>query len=217
MKRKVVALGLAVMLCLSTSLTAFADSPDTENNSGDQATTETPAPTTSSNGVATSVEAAAPGQAVAPQAVSVAVASNDGTVSVVSLDDVVETASNTVIAAAAATPANAVAAVESLLTAPVSEMFTKTVEALATIKGSDMVINNCGTVKTAATAKDAFGNTIASAGVIKNVTSGALIMLMSVNADGTVEYVEGVVDPVTGAVVGAFQGTPSVITVLVLA
>ena len=74
-----------------------------------------------------------------------------------------------------------------------------------------------GTVKTAATAKDALGNTIASAGVVKNVTSGALIMLMSINADGTIEYVEGIVDPVTGAVMGAFQGTPAVITVLVLA
>jgi hypothetical protein len=80
-----------------------------------------------------------------------------------------------------------------------------------------MVVNDMGTVKTAATAKDAYGNTIASAGVIKNVTSGALILLMSVNADGTVEYVEGVVDPITGSVLGAFQGTPSVITVLVLA
>jgi hypothetical protein len=80
-----------------------------------------------------------------------------------------------------------------------------------------MVVNNMGTVKTAATAKDAAGNTIASAGVIKNVTSGALIMLMSVNADGTIEYVEGVVDPITGAVLGAFTGTPSVITVMVLA
>ena len=44
-----------------------------------------------------------------------------------------------------------------------------------------------------------------------------MIMLMSINADGTIEYVEGIVDPVTGAVMGAFQGTPAVITVLVLA
>ena len=49
------------------------------------------------------------------------------------------------------------------------------------------------------------------------MTSGALILLMSVNADGTIEYVEGIVDPVTGAVLGAFQGVPSTITVLVLA
>ena len=80
-----------------------------------------------------------------------------------------------------------------------------------------MVVNNCGTVKTAAVVQDATGNTIASAGVIKNVTDKALIMLMSINADGTIEYVEGIVDPVTGAVLGVFQGTPSVITVLVLA
>lgn len=80
-----------------------------------------------------------------------------------------------------------------------------------------MVVNTMGTVKTAAVAKDASGNTIASAGVIKNVTSGALVMLMSVNEDGTIEYVEGVVDPVTGVVMGAFTGTPALITVLVLA
>lgn len=80
-----------------------------------------------------------------------------------------------------------------------------------------MVVNNMGTIKTAATATDVFGNVIASAGVVKNVTSQALILLMSVNADGTIEYVEGVVDPVTGAVVGAFKGVPTVITVLVLA
>ncbi len=40
---------------------------------------------------------------------------------------------------------------------------------------------------------------------------------MSVNADGTIEYVEGVVDPVTGAVFGAFKGMPVTLTVLVLA
>ena len=98
-----------------------------------------------------------------------------------------------------------------------TEFFTKTVAAISEMKGSAMVVNNMGTIKTAATATDVFGNVIASAGVVDHVTSGALVLLMSVNADGTIEYVEGVVDPVTGVVLGAFKGTPSVITVLVLA
>ena len=110
-----------------------------------------------------------------------------------------------------------VAQVSALLTQAPSPVFQQTVEQLAATKGADIAVNNCGTVKTAAVASDALGNNIASAGVVKNVTNGALIMLMSVNADGTIEYVEGIVDPVTGAVLGAFKGVPSVITVLVLA
>ena len=64
-------------------------------------------------------------------------------------------------------------------------------------------------------ARDAFGNMIASAGKIKGVTAGSLIMLMSVNEDGTVEFVEGLVDSVTGQVYGAFQGAPVTISVMV--
>ncbi len=40
---------------------------------------------------------------------------------------------------------------------------------------------------------------------IKLTSAGSLVMLMSVNADGTVEFVEGVVDPVTGEILGAFK------------
>jgi hypothetical protein len=239
MKRKIVALGLAAVLCLSLPLTAFAaekspsptkgPSPTKESapveedsgssddsDSGSSTSSSSSSKTESTSSVATSVEAAKPGQAVAPKAVTVAIVSADGKVSAVSLDTVITDATTTIIASAAS-PANAVATIQSLLTSEVTPQFLATIEALAEMKGSSMVVNNMGTIKTAAVAKDAFGNTIASAGVVKNVTSGALILLMSVNADGTVEYVEGLVDPVTGAVLGAFQGTPSVITVLVLA
>jgi hypothetical protein len=239
MKRKIVALGLAAVLCLSLPLTAFAaekspsptkgPSPTKESapveedsgssddsDSGSSTSSSSSSKTESTSSVATSVEAAKPGQAVAPKAVTVAIVSADGKVSAVSLDTVITDATTTIIASAAS-PANAVATIQSLLTSEVTPQFLATIEALAEMKGSNMVVNNMGTIKTAAVAKDAFGNTIASAGVVKNVTSGALILLMSVNADGTVEYVEGLVDPVTGAVLGAFQGTPSVITVLVLA
>jgi hypothetical protein len=218
MKRKIVAVCLAAILCLAMPLTTFAaSSTTTDNSSSDEEEQEDSTPAAEPvSAIATSVESAKPGQQVAPKAVKVAIVSANGEVSAVTLDTVIASASSTIIAAAA-NPENAVATIQSLLTSEVTPQFLATVQALAEIKGSSMVVNNMGTIKTAAVAKDAFGNTIASAGVVKNVTSGALILLMSVNADGNVEYVEGVVDPVTGSVLGAFQGTPSVITVLVLA
>lgn len=203
MKKKIMAMGLAVVLTLSMSLTAFAASSTTSKNSGDQGTT---------------VEQAQPGGAVKTDTVQVAVTNPDGTVKAQSLTETVtdkQAEVKQIVAAVAA--AGDTAAISNILSAPASPMFTATVEALAQMKGGNVAVNNMGTVKTAATAQDALGNTIASAGVIKNVTSGALVMLMSVNADGTIEYVEGIVDPLTGSVIGAFKGVPAVITVMVLA
>lgn len=203
MKKRFLSLGLAVVLTLSMSLTAFAAESSTTAANSSQGVT---------------VEKATAGQAVKAESVKVAVVADNGTVTAVELPKVVEDVTTTLVAASAtATPATAVATVESVLTTPATEFFTKTVAAIAEIKGADMVVNNMGTIKTAATATDVFGNVIASAGVVDHVTSGALVLLMSVNADGTIEYVEGVVDPVTGVVLGAFKGTPTVITVLVLA
>lgn len=237
MKKKVVSLGLAVVLSLSVSLTAFAASSSTGSNSSTTTVSGNSASTSSSSAAssstessssasssssrpaapaATTVEKALPGGAVAPATVSVAVVDASGQVSAVSLDKVVATASQSIVASAA-TAEGAVVTVQSLLTRTASPIFMQTVAALAQIKGSSMVVNNAGTLKTAAAAVDPYGNTIAAAGFIKNVTSGSLVMLMSVNADGTVEYVEGVVDPVTGLIMGVFSGTPAVITVLVLA
>ncbi len=201
MKKRILSLGLAVVLTLSMSFTAFAAESSTTKANSSQGTT---------------VEKALPGQEVKADTVQVAVLAPNGTVSAVALPKVVDNVTTTIVSAATSTT-SAVASVESILTTPATEFFAQTVEALAEVKGTDMVVNNMGTIKTAATAKDAFGNVIASVGTVKNVTSQALILLMSVNADGTIEYVEGIVDPVTGAVVGAFKGTPSVITVLVLA
>lgn len=222
----------------SSSSTSSNSSSSEESSSSSTTTASRPAVATPSNPkpVAAVVEETRAGATIAPAAIQVAIASPNGTVAPVTLDKVVATKQQEVIQAVASIAAIAaniaptasaadqtqaatqiVAQVSALLTQAASPVFTQTVEQLAITKGSDMVINNCGTVKTAAAAKDPLGNTIASAGVVKNVTSGALIMLMSVNADGTIEYVEGVVDPVTGAVLGAFKGVPSVITVLVLA
>ena len=229
MKRRVVALALAAVLTMSMSMTAFAASSSTSNNSSTESSSSSSSSSGSSSASTTTakpqsvdkvVAKATAGAAIKPATVQVAIPAADGTVKAVTLDKVVAQKQAEVVNTVAAVAANgeqAAAQVATLLTAQASEQFTATVAALAETKGADMVVNNMGTVKTAATAKDALGNTIASAGVVKNVTSGALIMLMSINADGTIEYVEGIVDPVTGAVMGAFQGTPAVITVLVLA
>ncbi len=228
-----IAMGLVVVLTLSMSFTALAagtnnskkpsgggshsssSSSDDDDSSSSSSSTASSSTTTNKN-QETTVANAVPGGRVAPSTVSVAVVNADGTVSATNLGAVISATQATVAASAVSAP-QAVATVQALMTTAPTEFFAKTVEALATMKGAAMVVNNCGTVKTAAVAADALGNNIASAGVIPNVTSGALVMLMSVNADGTVEYVEGVVDPVTGAVLGAFKGIPATITVLVFA
>lgn len=228
MKKKVLALGLALVMCLSMSLTAFAASSSTSSNSSSSSSSSEESSSSSAQtnvdtpkSVEQVVQQTAAGKEIAPAKVKIAVKSADGTVKSVTLNKVIDNKGaeiKSVVDFVATLPAEqAPAAVNNILSVPASDFFCATVKALADSKGSTMVVNNCGTVKTAAVAKEALGNTIASAGVVKNVTSGALIMLMSVNADGTIEYVEGIVDPVTGAVVGAFQGTPSIITVLVLA
>ena len=218
MKRKLLALGLTVALTLSMSFTALCASPGSNTSPGKSK----PSSSDSSDSAPekpkeATIENAAPGGKVDPKVVKVAIVGADGKVANVSFSNVVDSAKTAITSASAESPAQTVVTVQALMTTAPTPFFAQTIEALAAAKGSEMVINDCGTVKTVAVAADAFGNNIASAGVIKNVTAGALILLMSVNADGQVEYVEGVVDPVTGAVVGAFKGVPRAITVLVLA
>lgn len=234
MKKKLIAVGLVIVLTLSMSFTALAagtnkskkpgggggshsssSSSSSDSGSSGSSSSAASSSTTTNKNQETTVAKAAPGGRVAANTVSVAIVNADGTVSTTNLGAVIN-ATQAAVAASAVSAPQAVATVQALMTTAPTEFFSKTVEALATMKGSAMVVN-CGTVKTAAVATDALGNNIASAGVIPNVTSGALIMLMSVNADGTVEYVEGVVDPVTGSVLGAFKGVPTTITVLVFA
>lgn len=199
MKKKMIAALLTVAMMMTMGMTAMAASSTTSSNSGN---------------AGTAVETAAPGAAVNTDTVKVAVTQADGTVAAVTLTQQVETAKTsvvTLVTTQAASGSNAGAAVSQIMTTPATPMFQATINAL----GGNAGINNCGTVKTLASAKDAFGNTIASAGKIDGITSGSLVMLMSVNTDGTVEFVEGVVDPVTGQILGAFQGTPVTISVLV--
>lgn len=180
-----------------------------DNSSSESVAAPAPAPE-----AGVSVQAAAPGAVVKTDSVRVAVVNADGSVSAVSLTQQIASVKAVVVdlvTSKTAAGKSAGAAVSQMMTRPATPMFRATINAL----GGNVGINDCGTVKTLAAAQDAFGNTIASAGTIKGVTAGSLVMLMSVNADGTVEYVEGIVDPVTGHVMGAFKGVPTTISVLV--
>lgn len=229
MKKKLMTIGLVMVLVFSMTLNALAASnrskkPQKEDDGGGSSSSntvseESSGSTTTSNTAKkqeATVSNTAPGGRVSARTVKLAITGLNGTVSSTTLDVVIVQSKN-VIMNAAYSPSQAVAAVQALMTTAPTDFFLKTVKACAEMKGSAMVVNNCGTIKTVAIAKDMYGNNIASAGIVKYVTKGALIMLMSVNSDGEVEYVEGVVDPVSGAVMGAFRGKPAVITVLVIA
>jgi hypothetical protein len=271
MKKKVIALTLATVLCLSTSLTALASST-TADNSGDVTTTPTTTvtgPTLSgavtddgiyqSNTSDDSVVADYSNSITNSETVSV-VDSNSGEVKATTFTEVInETITNIVLSttlnevelAAVTTEVQStvattgqdvetvtetvtttkvadkvVEAITTMLTSPATEQFTKTVQEAAKVVAADnnkkMRVNVMGSVRTegsgakGATAVDSFGNNIASAGSVSHVVDGQPIMLMSVNEDGTVEVVQGVIDPITGHVVGLFKGKPRVLTVLVV-
>jgi hypothetical protein len=265
MKKKVIALTLATVLCLSTSLTTLASST-TVDNSGDVGVT---GPTLSgdvtddgiysSNTADDSVVANYSNSITNNETVSV-VDSNSGEAKATTFTEVInDTITNIVLSStlnaeeiaalttevettvaatgqdtAAVTEAatttkitqKVVEAITTILTSPATEQFTKTVEEAAKVVSADtnkkMRVNVMGSVRTegsgakGATAVDSFGNNIASAGSVSHVVDGQPIMLMSVNEDGTVEVVQGVIDPITGHVVGLFKGKPRVLTVLVV-
>lgn len=220
--KKSIALFMVTLLFASMTVSAkesvttkdvVSNYESTEDNSSDSSSESvaTPAPAPEAG---VSVQAAAPGAVVKTDSVRVAVVNADGSVSAVSLTQQIASVKAVVadlVTSQTAAGKSAGAAVSQMMTRPATPMFRATINAL----GGNVGINDCGTVKTLAAAQDAFGNTIASAGTIKGVTAGSLVMLMSVNADGTVEYVEGIVDPVTGHVMGAFKGVPTTISVLV--
>ncbi len=198
------------------AIVSAATSTDSSSSSSSSSSSDDSSSSSSSSSSASVVETglkalsvAQAGEAINTQTVPVTILSADGTATAMTLDTVIN-AVQTMIESAAET-------VQSLMTTAPTEFFTQTVQALCDMKGGEVIVNDCGTVKTVASAVDAYGNTIASAGVIENVTSGSLVLLMGVGADGTIEYVEGVIDPVTGAVLGIFENVPVTITVLVLA
>lgn len=219
--KKMIALFMVTMLFTSMTVSAkesvttkdvVSNYESSEESSSDSSSASVATPAPATTGV--SVQAAAPGAAVKTDSVKVAIVNADGSVSAVSLTQQIASVKAVVadlVTSQTAAGKNAGAAVSQMMTRPATPMFRATINAL----GGNVAINDCGTVKTLVAAQDAFGNTIASAGTIKGVTAGSLVMLMSVNADGTVEYVEGIVDPVTGHVMGAFKGVPTTISVMV--
>lgn len=210
MRRKILTVVLTIVMTLSMSFTALAagGSSNTGNNSSNNSSDEPQKP---------SVSTVNPGDEIAPETVKVAIKNPaTGTVSNVTLKEVTQNTQKDIIAAATS-DTQLVATVTNLISMPTSDFFRATIASVAVQKGTSMVVNNMGTVKTEYSAKDAMGNTIVTAGKIKNVTKECLILLMGVNADGTIEYTEGVIDPVNGKVVGAFKKVPMAITVMVIA
>ena len=142
-----------------------------------------------------------------------AIRNADGTVSTVNLTQYTEQTNRSVVAAAvAAVGANPGEAVSAMMTTPASDLFKATINAL----GGNIRMVNAGGYKVTALAPGADGRKVASVGTVKGVTKYAFVILISVNEDGTVETVEGTVDPVTLQVMGAFKGTPKTITVSVV-
>lgn len=206
MKKRILALVLSLTLCTMMCETAFAASSST---SGSSSTEESSA----SVSAPARVETPATRGTENTDNVAVAVKNADGSVSTVNLTQYTEQTNTTVVAAAAAAGGqNPGEAVSAVLTTPASDIFKATIDSL----GGNIRMVNAGGYKVTAIAPSADGRNVASVGTVKGVTKYAFIILISVNEDGTVETVEGTVDPVTLQVMGAFKGTPKTITVSVI-
>ena len=203
MKKKIMAVILTAALCTAMSMSALAagsnNSKDTGSSSGG-GSKPAPVETAANRGTANTDE------------VSVAVANADGTVSTMNLTKYTEQVSNAVVNVAAANSVNPGEAVSAVLTTPASEVFKATIDVL----GGKIRTVNAGGYKVVSSAPGTDGRTVASVGTVRGVTKYAFVILTSVNADGTVEIVEGTVDPVTLQVMGVFNGTPKTITVSVI-
>ena len=203
MKKRILALALSVALCTMTCESVFAASSSTSGSSGSESTVNVSAP----------AEAPATRGTENTDKVAVAIRNADGTVSTVNLTQYTEQTNRSVVAAAvAAVGANPGEAVSAMMTTPASDLFKATINAL----GGNIRMVNAGGYKVTALAPGADGRKVASVGTVKGVTKYAFVILISVNEDGTVETVEGTVDPVTLKVMGAFKGTPKTITVSVV-
>lgn len=215
MKKKILAVALSVALCTMMCETAFAASSSTSGSSSSTESSSSSESTesVSSSGSAVSYQPETPATRGTENTdnVAVAIANADGTVSTVNLTQYTEQTNTSVIAAAAASE-NPGEAVSAMLTAPASDIFKATINAL----GGNIRMVNAGGYKVTALAPSADGRTVASVGTVKGITKYAFVILISVNEDGTVETVEGTVDPVTLQVMGAFKGTPKTITVSVI-
>lgn len=208
MRKKVLAVVLSIAMCTMMSSTVFAASSSSSSSSSSSGSSSSGS---SSTGSQESSSEATIGT-VNTDNVVVATVAPDGSVSKVNLTQYTQQVSNAVISVATSSGSNPGEAVSAVLSAPASEVFKATINVL----GGNIRLVNAGGHKVVATSTDASGKTIASVGAVRGVTQYAFVILTAVNADGTVEIVEGTVDPVSLQVMGAFSGTPTTITVSVI-
>lgn len=208
MRKKVLAVVLSIAMCTMMSSTVFAASSSSSSSSSSSGSSSSGS---SSTGSQESSSEATIGT-VNTDSVEVAMVAPDGSVSKVNLTQYTQQVSNAVISVATSSGSNPGEAVSAVLSAPASEVFKATINVL----GGNIRLVNAGGHKVVATSTDASGKTIASVGAVRGVTQYAFVILTAVNADGTVEIVEGTVDPVSLQVMGAFSGTPTTITVSVI-
>lgn len=208
MRKKVLAVVLSIAMCTMMSSTVFAASSSSSSSSSSSGSSSS---SSSSTGSQTGSSEATIGT-VNTDSVEVAMVAPDGSVSKVNLTQYTQQVSNAVISVATSSGSNPGEAVSAVLSAPASEVFKATINVL----GGNIRLVNAGGHKVVATSTDASGKTIASVGAVRGVTQYAFVILTAVNADGTVEIVEGTVDPVSLQVMGAFSGTPTTITVSVI-
>lgn len=208
MKKRIMAVVLAAALCVVAGATVLAASPDVGSSSSGGSSHKS-----SSSSSSAAVSEATKGN-VNTDSVNVAVVAADGTVSSVNLTSYSAQVNNTVaaVAASVAGSGNPGEAVSSVFTAPASELFKATINAL----GGNIRMVYTGGYGVKSAVPTTGGKMLASVGAVKGVTKYAFVILTSVNADGSVEIVEGVVDPATLEITGAFVGTPSTITVSVV-
>lgn len=208
MRKKVLAVVLSIAMCTMMSSTVLAASSSSSSSSSSSGSSSS---SSSSTGSQTGSSEATIGT-VNTDSVEVAMVAPDGSVSKVNLTQYTQQVSNAVISVATSGGSNPGEAVSAVLSAPASEVFKATINVL----GGNIRLVNAGGHKVVATSTDASGKTIASVGAVRGVTQYAFVILTAVNADGTVEIVEGTVDPVSLQVMGAFSGTPTTITVSVI-
>lgn len=211
MRKKVLTVILTIAMCTMMSATAFAAS----SSSGSSSSSSGSGGSGSGGAASSSKPTEGTKGTVNTDNVSVAAVEADGSVSKVNLTQYVQKVNGSVESVAinsAASGANPGEAVSAILTSPASEVFKATINVL----GGNIRMVNAGGYKVTAVTADATGKKIASVGTIQGVTKYAFVILTAVNADGTVEIVEGTVDPISLQVMGIFTGTPATITVSVI-
>lgn len=171
-----------------------------------------------------SVTTAAPGQLINEGAVSVSVVNADGTkanVTARSLSNSMISAISYLFASAGSDEQIFAAAMEALATeSPLKVLLTENLRLLAQAKGTAVRGHDIGMLKPVTNRKDQFGYTIANLGLYRGNAAGKVFLLTSINTDGTIEKVPGVLTTRKAAngkeeviLVGAFIGTPKAVMV----